>query len=158
LLAAKPSSTGHKNALLRIVGLLVNKWTEPRKDSEYLTRATENLWSIITTSQSSHAVSHLPILFWMAKALILKCDKLGDSIVEKLIGLLSNEALGGITSRGFEVLLFDDELMNKENFGVVRLLSKQRLFTFCSQKLVDGFKLVAQGIRVTKSVITAKIC
>lgn len=89
----------------------------------------------------------------MAKALILKCDKLGDSIVERLVGLLSNESLGSITSRGFEVLLFDDELMNKENFGVVRLLAKQRLFTFCSPKLVGGFKSAAQSILITTSVL-----
>jgi DNA repair/transcription protein MET18/MMS19 len=118
-----------------------------KADQEFLQTIVVRLSESIRGANTVQEASNLPALFWISKALALRNDKLAESAVGRLINLLDNSALGATTGRGFEVLLADDTLLNKENYAVVRLLAKQKLFAFCIPKLVDGFRSASQEVK-----------
>ncbi|KAF3938488.1 hypothetical protein ABW19_dt0205283 [Dactylella cylindrospora] len=140
ILAQFPFSPGHRRALLRLIAIIVNKHLNSPADRDFLAKSTDAMWESVKSADSPDSAFNLPALFWIAKALALKNDKLAEPIVARLLELLDSEALGATVGRGFEVLLSDDPLLSKENYAVIRLLSKQKLFVFCVPKLVEGFK------------------
>ncbi|KAL7267583.1 hypothetical protein RUND412_009827 [Rhizina undulata] len=146
--AQHPKSPAHRLAHLRLIGGLVNKWSI---DSDFLRKLTDNLLASIScnnSSESSELISEkLRIVFWIAKALVLKADNHGMEITGKLIDLLGDDKYGAVTSRGFAVLLGEDECLNKANFAVARLLAKQRVFSFCVPKIIEGFKTATSGTK-----------
>ncbi|KAK6342855.1 hypothetical protein TWF718_008237 [Orbilia javanica] len=142
-----PKSPGHRRALLRLLAVIINKYFTTPEDRAFLTQSTDEMWELVKSADSPEAASSLPALFWIAKALALRNDKLADPIVGRLLELLDNQALGVAVGRGFEVLLGDDPLLSKENFAVVRLLSQQKLFVFCIPKLVEGFKVASPAAK-----------
>jgi DNA repair/transcription protein MET18/MMS19 len=143
-LAQAPKSPAHRLALLRILGLLVNKWIKEPTDSTQVKELTESLLSSITSSSSPLSEETrsetLRIVFWFAKALLLRADKFGMDFTLSLVDLLGHPTFGAMAARGFAVLLGEDELLNKDNHAVVRMLYKQRTFATCVPKLVEGFK------------------
>jgi len=143
-LAQAPKSPAHRLALLQIIGLVVNKWIKDPTDSAQVKELTESLLSSIT-SPSSHFSEEtrgetLRIVFWLAKALLLRADKFGMDLTLSLVDILAHPTFGATAARGFAVLLGEDELLNKDNHAVVRMLYKQRTFATCVPKLVEGFK------------------
>ncbi|KAI5846119.1 RNAPII transcription regulator C-terminal-domain-containing protein [Tricharina praecox] len=150
-LAQAPKSAAHRLALLRIIGLLVNKWVKDPADSAQVKEITENLLSSITSTSSPLSEEirgeTLRIVFWLAKALLLRADKFGMDVTLSLVDILAHPTFGAIAARGFAVLLSEDELLNKENHAVVRMLYKQRTFATCVPKLVDGFKYADSSIK-----------
>lgn len=146
-LSERPKSTAHRFALLRIIGLLVNKWMAQKTDVEALTSVVDELLNSLSSADSATAIGgeKLRIVFWIVKALLLRAEKYGFDVTSKLIDLLGNKEYGSMASRGFGVLLGEDELLKKENHAVVRLLAKQRVFSQCVPKLVEGFKCTAPG-------------
>lgn len=143
-LAEAPKSPVHRLALLRIIGLVVNKWIKDPADSEQVKKITLDLLASITSSNdtaSEEALGEkLRIVFWIAKALLLRAEKFGMEVTLSLVGLLNHPVIGATASRGFAVLLGEDEFLNKENYAVIRMLYKQRAFAQCVPKVVEGFK------------------
>ena len=143
-LAESPKSPVHRLALLRTIGLVINKWIKDPVDSEQVKQITLNLLASITSSDDTTMDDtlgeRLRIVFWIAKALLLRADKFGMEVTLSLVEILGHPVYGATTSRGFAVLLGDDEFLNKDNFAVVRMLYKQRTFAQCVPRIVEGFK------------------
>lgn len=146
-LAEKPKSPAHRLALLRIIGLLVNKWMTQKSNMDALIPVVDKLLEYFSSAETATTVGgeELRIVFWVVKALLLRGEKYGFDTTSKLIDLLGNPAYGSMASRGFGVLLGEDELLNKENHAMVRMLAKQRVFSQCVPKLVEGFKGTGSG-------------
>lgn len=146
-LATRPRSPAHRIGHLHIIGLVINKWI--KAGSEPLQRIThELLGSVFGAGLKEFSVlvdEKLRITFWIAKALVLRGDKFGMEITGQLVELLENSAYGATASKGFAALIGDDDFLNKENYAIVRLLAKQRVFTFCVPKIVGGFKGADSG-------------
>lgn len=146
-LAETPKSPAHRLALLRIIGLVVNKWITSSADVGQVKQISQTLLSSITASPSNDkAIENLRVVFWVAKALLLRAEKLGMEITLSLVSLLALPDLGVPASRGFAVLLGEDEFLNRANHAVVRLLYKQRTFAQCVPRIVEGFKAADSGI------------
>ncbi|EPS40889.1 hypothetical protein H072_5246 [Dactylellina haptotyla CBS 200.50] len=117
-LAQFPYSPGHRRSLLRLISVIVNKYINSPEEHEFLQKATDEMWEGVKTADTAEAAFNLPTLFWIAKALALRTDKLAEPIVGRLMELLDSEELGASVGRGFEVLLSDDPLLCKENYAV----------------------------------------
>lgn len=140
-LAEAPKSPAHRLALLRIIGLVVNKWIKEPIDMEQVKQLTQSLLTSITTNPSDESASEkLRIVFWITKALLLRTEKFGMETTLAFVSLLAHPVFGTTASRGFSVLLDEDEFLNKLNHAVVRMLYKQRTFAQCVPLLVEGFK------------------
>lgn len=155
-LAIQPKSPAHRMGHLHIISLITNKWIKAPADSELLQRvANELLRSIFDASSSEFSEpvgEKLRISFWITKALVLRGDKFGMEVIGRFVELLGNTVYGATASKGFAALLGEDDFLNKENYAVVRLLTKQRIFTFCVPKIVDKFKGVDSGITTLSDV------
>jgi DNA repair/transcription protein MET18/MMS19 len=150
-LAEAPKSATHRLALLRIIGLIVNKWVKSSADNDQVKEVTETLLNSINSSDGMAEVlnERLRIVFWITKALLMRTDKYGMEVVQKLVNLLDNPRFGQTVSRGFSVLLGEDELLNKENHAVVRMLFKQRTFMLCVPNIIKGFEVARAGMPLT---------
>lgn len=117
-----------RQAILRQIGLLTNKFVLPQ-DTESVLGILKNLLLGLseTTSASENAVR---IVFWVAKGLILRLAHT-DEILERLLNLLSVKECGIASARGFGLLLAPDEVLSKENGAQIRLLAKQKVFNIC---------------------------
>lgn len=87
----------------------------------------------------------------------MKGDKLSDPLTLHLISLLSDPTYGVVSAQGFAVLLGEDELLNKQNYAIQRLLSKQKMFMLVVPKLVEGFKAADQSIKPNYLVALSNI-
>lgn len=123
---------------LRLISLVINKWV-PSKSAE-VKKMAENLESEITNEDLKKALGSLEIYSWITKAYLLKTDSYGYEFVNVLIGLLSNDRIGLFVSKAFDIIGDDDPILSKDNKAVIRLLAKQRLFSFVLEPLVKGFK------------------
>lgn len=149
-LAIQPWLPAHRMGYLQIVGLITNKWTNSPTDFQLLQRIAHEQLGVVfdasLTNFSSLVSEKLRVVFWIAKALVLKGDKFGLEVTARLVELLRNPIYGATASRGFGALLREDTFLCKENYATVRLLMKQKVFAFCVPKIVDGFKGAHPGI------------
>ncbi|KAK9236748.1 Dos2-interacting transcription regulator of RNA-Pol-II-domain-containing protein [Lipomyces kononenkoae] len=127
-------------ALARLIALLVNKWMSKDDEQKFTDSAIESLKTQVT---SSHAIveraSSLELLAWIGKSLIFKGNRRAFEIVDLVIQLLRDNSFGRYASKACGILIADDEIVNKINFVAVRLLAKQQYFSYCVQRIVDGF-------------------
>lgn len=148
-MAVQPQSVAHRMGHLNIIGLITNKWIKGPTDAVSLQQIIHVLLGQVFDADSkefSEPVGEkLRIAFWICKALVLRGDKIGMEVTGKLLELLGSSAYGATASKGFAALLGEDDFLNKENYAVVRLLTKQKIFAFCVPKIVDGFKGVSSG-------------
>ncbi|EYE91839.1 MET18/MMS19 family protein [Aspergillus ruber CBS 135680] len=118
-------------ALLRHFSLLVNKFLSKTDVSI----ATEKFTSLLPSNTESQTQPLTPetikTTFWLSKALILRLVPSTTTILTSLLSLLSSpsEATSTTASRGFAILLSDDDVLSPINGANVRLLCKQRVFT-----------------------------
>lgn len=135
---------------LHIIGLITNKWIKTPADAgqlqQIIRELLESIFSADPKEFSELVGEKLRIAFWICKALVLRGDKFGTEVTGRLLELLGNSAYGATASKGFAALLGEDDFLNKENYAVVRLLTKQKIFAFCVPKIVDGFKGAGLGI------------
>ena len=79
-----------------------------------------------------------PANIQLAKALVLRTHARGYEVVQLLLDLLSDEKWGIDAARAFQTITSDDDLLNKANHAVIRLLHKQRFFMYVFPKLVES--------------------
>jgi len=121
-------------------------------DSDLLQKITadilESVSSSILGSQEYDSLvgQKLQTLLWIAKAIVVRGDRYGTEVTEKVIGLLGDKNYGPIASKGFAVLLGNDEFITKDNYAIIRPLTKQKIFTFCVPKIVEGFRIADSSI------------
>jgi len=59
-------------------------------------------------------------------------------LLQILIDLLPDEKWGADAAKGFQTITADDDLLNKANHAIIRLLHKQRFFMYVFPKLVGN--------------------
>ncbi|KAF8476066.1 RNAPII transcription regulator C-terminal-domain-containing protein [Kalaharituber pfeilii] len=121
---------------LRLLALIVNKWIPASSPSNSSTLELINA----LTEPSPSKENSIRINFWLAKALVMKGDKLADRLILDLVDLLADPKYGALAARGFAVLLGEDEVLGRSNWAVQRGLSRQKTFTLCVPRLVERFK------------------
>lgn len=67
---------------------------------------------------------------------MLRTHSLGYELVQLLVDLLPDEKWGRDAGHAFQIITSEDDLLNKPNHIVTRLLHKQRFFMFVFPKLV----------------------
>ncbi|KAG0131695.1 putative DNA repair/transcription protein [Tuber indicum] len=145
-LATRTARSTQRMAHLYLIALLANKWMKKPGDSELLQKITADLLesvssSILTSREYDNLVGQkLQTVLWITKAIVVRGDKYGTEVTEKVVTLLGDKNYGPIASKGFVVLLGDDEFITKSNYAIIRPLTKQKIFTFCVPKIVEGFR------------------
>ncbi|KAH0562369.1 hypothetical protein GP486_002935 [Trichoglossum hirsutum] len=131
-------------AILRTISLLVNKWPSYGQKSP-----TEVFSTLVGDKSPSEDFINgsLRVLFWLNKALLLRASPLSIEYTSFLLDYLNDARHGRQTARAFAILLADDELLSKPNHAVIRLLHKQRLFSYCLPKIADGFQAASATIK-----------
>lgn len=128
-LLGKTENIFERAAYLRILTLLTNKWIN---DSNEIS-------ALIGFDKLDK--NTMEIQAYIAKGLVMKNDRLGLQLVEKIVMLLNDPTLGSYAGKVFGVFVYDDHILSKENGLVMRLLYKQKLFSMVLPKLIDGFKV-----------------
>ena len=123
---------------LRLISLVVNKWV-PAKSDEIKVLA-DNLVKNFSSKNPQESLGSLEVFTWITKAFVIKADAYGFEFTKILIELLADPKLGGFVSKALDIVGDDDAIFSKENNSVIRLLYKQRYFTFVLDPLVNGFK------------------
>ncbi|GAA5902120.1 hypothetical protein JCM8208_002481 [Rhodotorula glutinis] len=83
----------------------------------------------------------LRVWIWVAKGLIVRSDARGYAMVERVLALFHDETLGRTAAASLGAIAEEkDGVLGKDNFAVIRLLYKQRFFTFLLPKLVGSCK------------------
>ncbi|KAJ8098350.1 Dos2-interacting transcription regulator of RNA-Pol-II-domain-containing protein [Lipomyces tetrasporus] len=127
-------------ALDRLIALLVNKWLSKDDEDRFVNSAVEELKSRATGSKSmADRASSLELLAWVGKSLIFKGSRRAYETVDLVLQLLCDEYIGKGATKACGILISGDEIVNKSNFVVVRLLAKQQYFGYCVQRIVEGF-------------------
>ena len=151
-LATRTVHPTQRMAHLYFIALLANKWMKRPGDSDLLQKITadilESVSSSILGSQEYDSLvgQKLQTLLWIAKAIVVRGDRYGTEVTEKVVGLLGDKNYGPTASKGFAVLLGDDEFITKDNYAIIRPLTKQKIFTFCVPKIVEGFRIADSSI------------
>ncbi|KAF8435281.1 RNAPII transcription regulator C-terminal-domain-containing protein [Terfezia claveryi] len=150
-------SLPYKTSHLRLLAIIINKWLPPSPSPDLA--SNEPISTLVRPSISSACSPEdtIRIAFWVTKAITMKGDKLGEPLTLQLVDLLSDPNYGSMASRGFAVLLGEDELLNKQNYAVQRLLSKQKIFFLVVPKLVEAFKRSEQTIKPNYLVALSNI-
>ena len=68
--------------------------------------------------------------------MVLRTHAKGYDLLQLLIELLPDEKWGMDAAKAFQTISSDDDLLNKLNHAVIRLLHKQRFFMFVFPKIV----------------------
>ncbi|KAI9782111.1 MAG: hypothetical protein M1839_005457 [Geoglossum umbratile] len=143
-IASYENTASSRHAILRTISLLVNKW--PSYGQFGPTDAFTRL--VGTESPPEDLInSGLRVLFWLNKALVLRTSPLSTDYTSFLLDYLKDSKHGRQTARAFSILLADDELLSKPNYATIRLLHKQRLFTYCLPKIAEGFQVANTAIK-----------
>ena len=126
-----------RQAILRQIGLLINKFLLPQ-ETDAVVAILNNLVSGLskTTGGPENAVR---VVFWISKGLILRLAHTNE-ILEPLVNLLSVRECGTASARGFGLLLAPDEILAKENGANIRLLAKQKVFNIFVPTIAKVFR------------------
>lgn len=145
-----------RNAILRQIGLLINKFF----NTEQTSYAAELLWDkdallleALLLDGSGGLIearggteNSIRTIFWISKSLVLRLAQT-EEVLDRLLALLSIPNHGLHCARGFGLLLAPDEALSKENGAQIRLLAKQRVFNFCVPKIAKGFRAADTSLK-----------
>ncbi|KAI9824266.1 MAG: hypothetical protein M1832_002073 [Thelocarpon impressellum] len=143
-------------ALLRQLCLITNKWL-PSDDVDTIRNIFDAQFDVLADIQADvtsgekdlheSGQNALRIAFWLTKALVLRADSRANALLDRLIRILAHYTHGASAGRGFSILLAPDDLINKPNHVIVRLLHRQRLFAHCVPQLASSFR---EAVNLTK--------
>ncbi|KAI4202363.1 MAG: hypothetical protein LQ350_002581 [Teloschistes chrysophthalmus] len=124
--------------LLKQLALLVNRSSAPQgpNDAFRIMQDPLNAAQIVDPSPSLDAT---PVVFWIAKALVLRLART-EEVLDHVLSLLSSKSHGLASARGFAALLAPDEVLSKENGATIRLLARQRVFSICAPRIAKEFR------------------
>ncbi|KAK7204635.1 Dos2-interacting transcription regulator of RNA-Pol-II-domain-containing protein [Myxozyma melibiosi] len=127
-------------ALLRLVALIVSKWFSKEDDAVFLNTTVAQLRKTLAESEDlQERIISLEQISWIVKAYVFKSNRQSFETIEQVIGLLRDAEMGPYACKACGIMISDDEIVDKANYVVVRLLAKQSYFSFCVVKIVDGF-------------------
>ncbi|GAA5803787.1 Dos2-interacting transcription regulator of RNA-Pol-II-domain-containing protein [Helicostylum pulchrum] len=131
----------------RIIGSLINKWKNSTALTEYV-KSTSIVLQDTVSQQASNSDNALEVYLWITKSLILRTHALGYELTEKVIEWCGNNIAGSKAPQGFDILIGDEKLaLNKDTFATTTILYKQRFFSFCLPKLVEGFRSAEKDVK-----------
>ncbi|KAL8712431.1 MAG: hypothetical protein Q9220_003279 [cf. Caloplaca sp. 1 TL-2023] len=133
-----------RHSILRQIALLVNRCSSVEGQS-YALKVMKDPFSA-SQIDSRRSFDAVPVVFWIAKALTLRLSKTQE-VLDHVLGSLSDEIYGSASARGFGVLLAPDEILSKEYGASVRLLTRQKVFSFCVPRLAGDFKTAASAAK-----------
>ncbi|KAL8760875.1 MAG: hypothetical protein Q9184_002963 [Pyrenodesmia sp. 2 TL-2023] len=143
-LAIVEDNTTIRLYILRQIALLINRASPSDVDPEAFRVMQDPLKA--AQLEPGSATDATPVIFWVAKALLLRLSRAED-VLEHLLGLLRDETHGSTRARGFRILLTSDEIISKKHGAVIRLLFKQRVFSICASRIAAGFKLAKAALK-----------
>ncbi|KAI7849449.1 Dos2-interacting transcription regulator of RNA-Pol-II-domain-containing protein [Circinella umbellata] len=146
-IALKSTDEIQQVSLVRMIGSLINKWRDATAAATFVESLATRLENIISQSQGNYS-NALNIYLWVARALVLRSHALGYKMTDTIINWCADPTFGKQASQGFDIIIGDDELaLNKAAFAIMTILYKQRFFTACLPKLVDGFRSSPSNIK-----------
>ncbi|CAN6632568.1 DNA repair/transcription protein Met18p/MMS19 [Trichomonascus vanleenenianus] len=120
-----------RSGYLRLLTLVINKWFAKDASSEVVEH-------LLAEPDSLHI---LEAQAYVAKALVMKNEPIAyDKLCSKFVMLLQSPQFGAAASKLIAIPIFDDPVLNKQNKLTVRLLYKQRYFSFVLPHIIDGFR------------------
>lgn len=138
---------------LQLISLVANKWVSSK--STEIQDLSEKLYSNIQSTKVKESLGSLEIYAWISKAYLLRTDAYAYVMVQKLVDLLADPRLGAPASKVMDILGDDDIILSKENGTVVRLLAKQRFFSFILTPLVTNFRAAASTPDIQANYLVA---
>ena len=132
-LAIAETSSPVRQSVLWQIALIINK----SLTAQQLISGVKLFTDLLDESRVSDKT--LPIVFWIAKALILRAAST-EQVLTRLLSLLSDSVYGTMAAHGFGLLLAPDEVLNKENFALIRLLTKQKVFGTSIPHISQAFR------------------
>ncbi|KAL8791067.1 MAG: hypothetical protein Q9213_000274 [Squamulea squamosa] len=139
---------------LKQIALLVNRSSTSEGLSHALSIMKNPCKAAPVNPTSSFDVT--PIVFWMAKALVLRLSYTQD-VLDHVLGLLSDKTYGSASARGFGLLLAPDEIISKQYGAKIRLLAKQKVFSICIPRIAADFKAAEASTKPNYLVALAGI-
>lgn len=113
--------------------------------TEYV-KSTAIVLQDTVTQQVSNSRNALEVYLWITKSLVLRTHALGYELTEKVIEWCGSNIAGSQAPEGFDILIGDDRhALNKDTFATTTILYKQRFFSYCLPKLVEGFRSSERG-------------
>ncbi|KAI5295599.1 hypothetical protein KEM52_000871 [Ascosphaera acerosa] len=131
-----------RTAFSRHAVLLVNKF---RAGSE-LKEATDILLATASSHPRFTTASDSTLIFWLARALLLRLAPGLSRILEVLVGYLvaSDAATNAAAADGFASLLAPDHILSSANGCNIRLLAGQRIFSATLPLISDRVRAINQ--------------
>ncbi|KAL7746494.1 hypothetical protein RI367_008144 [Sorochytrium milnesiophthora] len=132
--ASQCQSVALSTASSQIVACVLNKLPDSQ-----LNATMQAIPGLQTLLNPDAAMS--PLYFWVTKALVMRTNKVGSALVDRLIAALASPEVGLLAAEGFGVVVGDhDDILNRHSFANVKVLYKQRLFNTTLPKIVAGFQ------------------
>ncbi|GAA5932916.1 hypothetical protein JCM3775_005263 [Rhodotorula graminis] len=131
--------------LVAVLHLLANSVNKRAQDvPDFIEQDLPAFFDAHVAPSSSPGVTRrtaLRVWIWVAKGLIVRSDARGYAMVERVLALFRDETLGRTAAASLGAIAEEkDGVLAKDNFAVIRLLYKQRFFTFLLPKLVASYK------------------
>ncbi|GAA5990089.1 hypothetical protein JCM10908_005818 [Rhodotorula pacifica] len=129
-------------ATVHLLGSTINKRAQDLAD--FLDTDVDGFFRSTVSSSSTPTTprrSALRAYSWIAKGLIVRSDQRGYAMVERILDLFHDSELNTAAAASLGVIAEEkDGVLGKENAAVIRLLYRQRFFTYLLPKLVDLYK------------------
>ncbi|KAI9334510.1 Dos2-interacting transcription regulator of RNA-Pol-II-domain-containing protein [Zopfochytrium polystomum] len=148
---ADPNLDAKLRSLLSVV--LSDFWNKGEASSRFENSPLYNVFNLLSNGATATAVGlqMLETFLWLGRALAIssKSPATSDKILWTVIQQLNNPAYCTMVCENFHIVCGDDPsgrgYLTKESFANVRLLWKQKLFSFCAPRLVSEFKTTASA-------------
>ncbi|GAA5981336.1 hypothetical protein JCM11641_005289 [Rhodosporidiobolus odoratus] len=128
-----------------LLASLVNKRADDEEVKKFLERDVKKFWEEEVVREEEGGAERrtkaVRVWSWVAKALIVRSSPLGYTFVGQLLDLFTDEKLGRTAATALGIIAEEgDGVLEKSKNAVIRLLYKQRFFTFLLPKLVTAYK------------------
>lgn len=133
-----------RHYILEQIALLVNRSSTSKGLSDAL-RAMYNPFEAAQID-ATPSIDATPIVFWIAKALLLRLSHTQE-VLDHVLGRLSDNSCGPTSARGFGLLLATDEIISKQYGAKLRLLTKQKIFSICAPRIAADFRAAEASVK-----------
>ncbi|KAI9137437.1 Dos2-interacting transcription regulator of RNA-Pol-II-domain-containing protein, partial [Paraphysoderma sedebokerense] len=141
-MALKSENPFQRDSLAQSIACITNKTVA---DSEITTLVQNHIIPLLSplfssSSNPSSRKNSLTVYLWVTKALAIRSHPFGFEMIKNIIGLFKDGVMAKDAANGFAVIVGDEEeWLSKKGFAIVKLLYKQRLFSYCLPLLTEGF-------------------
>ncbi|CAG8494406.1 1527_t:CDS:10 [Paraglomus occultum] len=139
----------HRRSLAKLAASIVNKLREDNELENFIESKIlgQLLRSFGPDQIESNRCISFSLFLWFTKALVIRAHAAGFTCTGHVIRQFSDDVLAEDASKGFGIIIGDDDLLNKQNFAIMSVLYKQRFFNHCLPQLVEGFKSSADEVK-----------